>query len=470
MAKLRNITLRDYQQQGVQALRQAYRGGFRAPLFVLSTGGGKTVVFSYVTQQASARGNRVWILVHRQELLRQSSDSLDDLGVEHGLIAPGKSPTGDLVQVASVQTLVRRLGKIPPPDLIIVDEAHHASAASWRRVIEAYPQARLLGVTATPIRMDGKGLGVSSGGFFDTMIEGPSIRELIDRGYLSPPKVYAPPTDFSTEGMHSRFGDYVKKEIAAAVDKPVITGSAVEHYRKICPNVPAIAFCASVAHAEHVAQEFRAAGFQAASVDGSMDDGRRKSLINALGSGGLHVLTSCDIISEGTDIPVVGAAILLRPTQSMGLFLQQVGRALRVCPGKKHAVILDHVGNCLRHGMPDEIREWSLDGEDRKRASRGSQEVNDRVKQCERCYAVHPPAPKCPHCGFEYEPDARDIEQVDGELQEIDEEHAEFLRRQRRSEVGRAKTLEDLQAIAKERGYRAGWARHIWNSRQKRRA
>ena len=429
-----------------------------------------TVIFSFITQQAAARGNRVWILVHRRELLRQSSDSLDFLGVEHGLIAPGKSPTGDMVHVASVQTLVRRLGKVAPPDLIIIDEAHHASAASWKKVIEANPQARLLGVTATPVRMDGKGLGVNSGGFFDTMIEGPSIRDLIDRGFLSPPKVYAPPTDFSTDGMHSRFGDYVKKEISAAVDRPVITGSAVEHYRKICPNVPAIAFCASVAHAEHVAAEFQAAGFRAASVDGSMDDGRRKSLINALGSGGLHVLTSCDIISEGTDIPVVGAAIMLRPTQSTGLFLQQVGRALRVCPGKDHAVILDHVGNCLRHGMPDEIREWSLDGEDRKRASRGSQEVIDRVKQCERCYAVHPPAPKCPHCGFEYAPDARDIEQVDGELQEIDEEQAEFMRRQRRSEVGRARTLEDLQEIARERGYKPGWARHIWKARQKRRA
>jgi|LGVF01.2.fsa_nt_gb superfamily II DNA or RNA helicase len=467
---LKNIALRDYQAMDVNRLRGAFRDGLKAPLYVLSTGGGKTVIFSYITQQAAARGNRVLILVHRQELLRQSSESLESLGVEHGLIAPGRSMTGDPVQVASVQTLVRRLHKIVPPDLIIIDEAHHASAASWKKVIEAYPKAHLLGVTATPCRMDGKGLGTQAGGYFDTMIAGPSIRDLIDRGFLCPPKVYAPPTDFSTDGLHSRYGDFIKKEVAAAVDKPVITGSAVEHYRKICPGTPAIAFCASVAHAEHVAEEFRAAGFQAASVDGSMDDGRRKSLIRALGTGGLHVLASCDIISEGTDIPVVGAAILLRPTQSMGLFLQQVGRALRICPGKKHAIILDHVGNCLRHGMPDEVREWSLDGEDRKGASRGSQEVLERVKQCEQCYAVHAPAPRCPQCGFEYEDAGCAPEEVAGELQEIDEEQAELMKRQRRREVGRADTLEELQAIGRERGYKPGWARYIWESRQKRRA
>lgn len=470
MAKqLKNISLRDYQSRDVDRLRQAYRSGFRAPLYVLSTGGGKTIIFSYIAQQAAARGNRVLILVHRQELLRQSSDSLEALGVDHGLVAPGRSYSGDRVQVASVQTLVRRLGKVPAPDLIIIDESHHASASSWRKIIQAYPTARLLGVTATPIRMDGKGLGTSAGGFFDTMIEGPSIRDLIAGEYLCPPRVYAPPTDFSAEGLRSKFGDFVQKEIAAAVDKPVITGSAVDHYRKICAGTPAITFCASVAHAEHVAAEFRAAGFRAASVDGTMDDGRRKSLINALGSGGLHVLTSCDIISEGTDIPVVGAAILLRPTQSTGLFLQQIGRALRVCPGKKHAIILDHVGNCLRHGMPDEVRTWSLDGEDRKAASKKPQTVLERVKQCEKCYSVHPPAPVCPFCGFVYE-GGRELEQVDGELAEITEEQAEFMRRQRKREIGRAQTLEDLQAIARERGYKPGWAKIIWNARKGRRA
>lgn len=468
------ITLRNYQARDVERLRQAFREGKRAPLYCLPTGGGKTVVFSHITSNAASRGNRVIILVHRQELLLQSSESLTTLGgVEHGLIAPGHSMTADHVQVASVQTLARRLGKVPPPDLIVIDEAHHAGAATWVKIIEAFPQAALLGVTATPCRLDGTGLGKNKGGYFDCMIQGPTIGELIDGGYLSPPKVYAPPSGLDLKGVKSRYGDFVKRELDAAVDKPKITGSAVEHYRKICPGVPAIAFCVSVAHAEHVANEFKGAGFRAASVDGSMPDGQRKALIRALATGGLDVLTSCDIISEGTDIPKVGAAILLRPTQSLGLFLQQVGRALRPYPGKERAIILDHVGNVIRHGMPDDDREWSLDGKPRRSASEESKDLTLKVKQCERCFIVHPPAPKCPNCGHEYD-DAPLPEQVAGELKEIDEETAEFLRRTKRRERGRmmaqAQSLADMQQVAKELGYSPGWAWHAWNNRKSRRA
>ena len=460
------ITLRNYQNRDVNRLRQAFRI-VRAALYVLPTGGGKTFCFSYITKNAAARGNRVWILVHRQELLLQSSESLSELGVEHGLIAPGHSPTTDLVQVASVQTLVRRLGRIQPPDLIVIDEAHHANAASWAKVIEAYPQTRLLGVTATPCRMDGSGLGKHAGGYFEEMIQGPTIAELIEQGYLSPPRVYAPPSGLDLSGVKSRYGDYVKKEMAAAVDRPKITGSAVEHYRRICPGVPAIAFCASVAHAEHVAAEFRGAGFRAASVDGTMHDSQRKGLIASLGNGRLQVLTSCDIVSEGTDIPVVGVAILLRPTQSTGLYLQQVGRALRTYPGKEYAVILDHVGNCHRHGLPDDIREWSLEGTRKNGKKKKPEEKIDRVKQCERCYAVHAPAPKCPQCGHEYD-DAPLPETVDGQLKEVDEMEAERIRRARQQERARAKSLEDLEAIGRQRGYKPGWAKRVWEARQKR--
>jgi DNA repair protein RadD len=463
------ITLRPYQTRDVERLRAAYRSGHRAPLYVLPTGGGKTYTFAYITSQAAARGNRVLILVHRQELLLQSSESLDSIGVDHGLIAPGHTMTTDPVQVASVQTLVRRLDRITPPDLIVIDESHHSGAETWGKILRAFPEARLLGVTATPCRLDGAGLGTVAGGFFDCMVQGPTIMDLIEEGYLSRPKVYAPPTGVDLSGVHTRMGDYVKSEMAAAIDKPKITGSAVEHYRRLCAGVPAIAFCASVAHAEHVAEEFRTAGFRAASIDGGMADGERKGRIRDLGSGGLQILTSCDIISEGTDIPVVGAALLLRPTQSLGLFLQQVGRALRPYPGKQHAVILDHVGNCLRHGLPDEEREWSLEGHKGSRASAKSQDVNVRTRQCERCYGVHRPAPRCPFCGHEYD-DAPLPEQVDGELREIDEEQAEFLRRAKRREVGKAvamaNSLAELQALAKEFGYAPGWAWHRWQMKR----
>lgn len=423
---------------------------------------GKTFTFTYVGQSAVARGNRVLILVHRQELLMQASRSLTAMGVRHGLIAAGKPRNNEPVQVASVQTLIRRLGTHPLHfDLIIVDEAHHAIAGSWRKVIDAFPRAKVLGVTATPVRSDGKGLA----DVFDTMVTGPTVQQLIDMGFLVRPVVYAPPTALDLTGVRRRMGDFDKAELDRRVDKPTITGSAVEHYRKLCDRKPAIAFCVSVAHAQHVAADFRADGYTAKAIDGSMPDDERKQAIDDLGAGRLHVLTSCDIVSEGTDIPVVAAAILLRPTQSTGLFLQQVGRALRPAPGKDRAVILDHVGNCMRHGMPQQDREWSLDGlpEAGKRAK--DEAPPPSVRQCEQCYAVFLPAPACPACGHVQKVKERQIAQTEGELHEID---AAVVAKQRRLEVSRAHTVEDLRKIAAERGYSQGWVYHMTRIRSQR--
>ena len=485
-----NITLRDYQDRDVKALRHKYAAKLKAPLYVLSTGGGKTVIFCFIADQAAKRGNRVLVLVHRQELLNQTSGSLDGFGVDHGLIAPNRHQTYDRVQVASVQTLVRRLGKMTwKPGLIIVDEAHHAAAGSWNKIIDHFAGVPLLGVTATPHRLDGKGLGTEAGGHFDCMVEGPSIRELIERGYLCRPRVYAPPTDLILDNVKNRMGDYARNDLEKAVDKPKITGSAVEHYMRICPGKPAIAFCVSVAHAEHVAEEFKAAGFKAASIDGSMDDNTRKGLINALARGGVDVLTSCEIISEGTDIPVVTAAILLRPTKSLTLYLQQVGRALRpVYPVgadlsddagrldaiarsvKTEAVILDHVGNCLRHGLPDEVRQWRLDGdpEQGQRGGKKKDEPGARIMTCPQCFGVHPPMPRCPQCGHAYKPDEVLPDVADGELQEVDPAELAAIKADRRKRQGQAKTLQELEEYGKQMGYKPGWAKHVYNSRRKR--
>lgn len=470
--------LRDYQRKDRDKLRQCFARGDRAVLYQLSTGGGKTVVFSAVTEGAAKRGKKVLILVHRQELLRQSSETLNEIGVEHGLIAPKYTPSWSNVQVASVQTLVKRLHKVEAPDLIIADEAHHARAGSWSTIFNHFSKARILGVTATPIRLSGEGLGRESGGVFDSIVNGPPISELIRRGYLAPPRMFAPPVGVNFSKAHKRYGEFIQSEIAEEMDKPVITGCAVKHYQNICNGAPAIAFCASVAHAEHVAEQFRQAGFKAASVDGSMHDNDRKGRIAALGNGGLNVLTSCDIISEGTDIPVVAAAILLRPTASLSLCMQQIGRALRIHPGKSHAVILDHVGNVMRHnlgmlGLPEGDLEWSLDGESTRKKGKTDEESDVKIKQCEQCYAVHPPSPTCPYCGYVYQVSARELQQVEGELKELDRERLEQIEADRKRmfakrEEGKCKTLEDFQALAAQRGYNPGWAYHRYRARQQR--
>lgn len=479
--------LRLYQAKDTSALRTSFRSGKRAPLYVLPTGGGKTFVFCYVAEGAANIGNDVMILVHRKELLIQASLSLANIGLKHALIAQDKHIREAIglhidehsdtfvdmharVTVASVDTLIRRLDEGRPPKLIICDEAHHLTRSNkWGKIVAAYPAARLLGVTATAIRTDGKGLGVEADGFFDDLICGPSMRELIDLGFLLPPTVYAPLERLDMTGVRTQGGDYAQKELAAKVDKPTITGSAVETYARVCPKVPAIVFCVSIEHAQHVAAQFRAAGFDFRSIDGTMHDAERRNLIRALARGQIDGLTSCDLISEGTDIPVVGCGILLRPTKSEGLFLQQVGRVLRPSPGQTRAFILDHVGNVFVHGMPDAEREWTLDGR-KKKGKKAANDNEPKVMQCPECYCAHPPAPSCPQCGYAYEATGRELKHEEGELGEVKGEAAEFLRRKRKAEERRATTYEDFVRIGEDRGYEnpKAWARIRMKFKQKR--
>lgn len=452
------ISLRPYQDSLIKRARANFIVGKNRQLLVAPTGAGKTVMFSFMAGAARGKNLRVWILAHRVELLDQISKTLTQFGIPHGMIAPGY--IGDRrqqVQVASVFTLARRLDRYDAPDLIIVDEAHHAIGAStWGRVIKEFPAAKLLGVTATPIRLSGEGLG----DLFECMVQGPTVRELIELGALSPYRLFAP-GGLDLSGVHSKMGDFVRSELAAAVDKPSITGDAVKHYQKLAPGKRAVAFCISVEHAEHVAASFRAAGIPAASIDGAMDRVLRSQVLASFTAGDIRVLTSCDLISEGFDVPAIEVAILLRPTQSLSLFLQQVGRCLRVFPGKAEAIILDHAGNVQRHGLPDDERDWSLNGTQKKKRGERSEVP---VKSCPQCFAtVNSAATHC-RCGHEFESQARVVEQVDGVLQEVDPEE---IRRQSRIEQGRAQSEDDLVRIGRSRGMKRPelWARHVLRAR-----
>jgi superfamily II DNA or RNA helicase len=429
---------------------------------VAPTGSGKTTIFAYAASQAAAKGNSTLILAHRAELVRQASATLDRFGVAHGLIVPGAEMTNALVQVASVPTLVRRLARLDwAPDFIVVDEAHHATRDTGHgRILAHFDGAKVLGCTATPARLDGQGLGLAVGGFFDApLVLGPTVRELVEQGHLSRPVVYAPPGRPDLSGIRSRAGDFDKGALAAAVDKPTITGDAIEHYRRLAAGAPSIAFTVSIAHAVHVADAFREAGYQAASIDGTLSDSDRRQRIEDLGAGRLNVLTSCELIGEGVDVPIVAAALLLRPTKSLALYLQQVGRALRPSPGKDRALILDHVGNVHRHGLPDAEREWTLNSE----RTRKAKPQPPSIRECPACYATHHPAPRCPCCGFRYPVQAREVEEVAGELAEVQRTEARLIARR---EQGQAQGLDELRALAARRGYKPGWAEAIHRARQ----
>ena len=484
-----SISLRDYQQVAVNEVRLEFRRGNTPVLFVLPTGGGKTYTFSYIAFSAAEKARKVCIIVHRKELLLQASASLTALGIDHGLISPDFTPKPRaLVQVASVDTLLQRLKRQAYHfDLLIFDEAHHVvDGNKWGRVYEQLGKPAMLGVTATPVRTDGKGLGDHAGGVFKAMVLGPSVVELIARGMLINPKVYASPVVPELDDLKvNRDGDYNLQDLAARVDKPRITGSAVLHYSKICPGARAIVFCTSIEHAKHVAAEFNQAGYRFDLLVGAphMSDAERTAVNKRLRRGEIHGACTVDLVSEGYDLPDLECCIMLRPTASEALFLQQVGRVMRPSPGKTTCYLLDHVANVgalmdgefkRKHGLPNEEREWTLDGRKKKKRKKDEEPEEPKVdiKQCPECFTTHEAAPTCPTCGFTYPvKGARSLEQVEGELQQITPEMQERLRQQeqarQRSAQAAAKSVEDMMD---QLGYSRGRAEAIVKAREEKAA
>jgi len=412
------IDLRPYQEEIIAEARRRMRAGERSILIQSPTGSGKTALTVRMLAGAAARGMASWFVVHRRELIDQSLRAFALEGVEVDVVAATHDSvpwTGAGIKVCSVQTLIHRHRRLPPPKLIVYDEAHHCAAGTWQKISAAYPKAYRIGLTATPERLDGKGLS----DWFESMIEGPRVADLIAEGYLSPYRLFVPPQGrIDVEGLHTRMGDYALDELATAADRPSITGCAVEHYQRLVPGRRAIVFAVSIKHSMHIVEQFRGAGIRAEHIDGKMANHQRGKAILDFADGETQVLSNCDLVGEGFDVPALEAAILLRPTQSTTLYLQQVGRALRPATGKQCAVILDHAGNCFRHGLPDAVRPWTLQGRDRKQRKADADAVV--VTTCPHCFAAMPPGLlKCPHCGVVLKRGGREVQQVDGSLEEV---------------------------------------------------
>lgn len=434
------IKLRPYQSRTVSDIRDAFNRHRRVCL-QMPTGSGKTIIFSHIADRIESRGNTTLILVHRRELIRQTLDKLHYFGVCAGVIASGwpADPTRQ-TQVASIQTLARRLNHAPEAKLIVIDEAHHAAAGSWTKILNHYSNSYALGCTATPERLDGKGLS----SHFQDLVCGPSISQLIIDGYLADMRIFTASTpDLSS--VRRVAGDYALGQLSDTMSNNVIIGNAVEHYQEHADGLPAIAFCCTVSHARMVADQFRAKGYRAASVDGSMEVKHRDAIVNGLGTGRLQVVTSCELISEGLDIPDVTVAILLRPTQSLPLYLQQVGRALR--PKPIPAIILDHAGNVHRHGTPKTERLWSLEGRQRRlRAEREAEQAREEEARERRLHV---------------EINARLVE-----LNAVDIDAQRLKTLPLEEALKLCPTQEDLYRLARLRGYKPYWVRHVMNARR----
>ena len=451
-----------HQETAVTEIETAWKNRIKSVCLQLSTGGGKTRIIRTIVDNHAQSKKVIYVIAHRSTLVRQLSDELTEGGIKHGIIQAGCPYIKYRVQVCSIQTLVRRIDKLPEPEIIIIDECHHSRSNTYQEVLKSWPNALMLGVTATPRRPDGKPMS----DIFQKLVIGPPMRELIDGKYLCDYDYYAPDT-VNMEGVHKRGGEFVTSESQRRVDTKTIIGSAVDHYKKYADHKPAIACCVSIAHAEHVADQFIQAGYKARAVHSKQDSKYIFDSINGLRDGSVEILSQCELLGEGVDIKGAVALISLRPTASEVVFLQQAGRVLRSAPGKDRAIILDHVGNWSRHGLPDDEREWSLDGVTKSTGE-------SKYKRCPDC--LHPVAKSarvCPHCGHQWTETAEAIERIpeetEGQLVSIKE-----LQRMDRNklvlEIARkAHSLKQAISIAKLYGVdnKAAW--YIWTKELKNR-
>lgn len=446
------LHLRDYQIDLRDQARALLAGGTRRILIQSSTGAGKTVIAAHILAGAVERKKRAWFCVHRKELLEQSVQTfVEAADISTGIIAAGYPATPHApVQVCSVPSLKRRAETVRQPDLLVWDEAHHLASGTWGRIAAMFPRAVHIGLTATPQRLDGNGLAP----YFDALICGPSTADLIAQGHLSPYLLYAPPQAVDLTQVHRTAGDFDKKEVTEEMDASTVVGDAVSHYQQHCPNARALVFAWSLDASRRITEQFIAAGVEASHVDGETPRMERQDAMRRFRTGETRVLCNVDLFGEGLDVPAVDAIFLLRPTQSLGLYLQQVGRGLRPSPGKSSVMIFDHVNNWERHGLPDDPREWTLEGREKR-----PRDASAMGRRCEKCFAVSPiGCTACRYCGHVFPVQTREIEQVEGTLQPTDLAAIRAQRAQLQQEIKTCRTQKDFARVGKALGYKPGWA------------
>jgi DNA repair protein RadD len=448
--------LRPYQNDVIADFEREIAKGNKRILLVSPTGSGKTVIGSAIIGHYSAQHKGSLVLAHRREIVAQTHKKLAENGIRAGIIQAGVDPRPlERVQVASIQTLWVRAFRsstmlTPVADLLVIDECHHAPAETYRKIIESYPEAILLGLTATPCRGDGRGLG----GIFETMVECPQVPALIELGYLVPSRVYAP-VDPDLRGVETRKGDYVESQLGARMDRAELVGDIVTHWHKFGEKRRTVVFAVNVAHSLHIRDEFCRQGVRAEHIDGDTPADERDATLARLESGEIEVVTNCMVLTEGWDQPAVSCCILARPTKKMGLYRQMVGRVLRPAPNKTEAIIRDHSGAVFRHGLPEDRVEWTLD-EDTKATSQAhtarSQKLGGGLIECTQCSALRQGGKPCPCCGFMPRRPAHDVSIRAGDLGLVKGGKAKA------NEYNRDEWHAMLAYIGEERGYKRGWA------------
>ena len=456
--------LRPYQKESIQKIRQKFIKGKKKILLVAPTGSGKTVIASEMIRRVLVGNKKCLFVAHRRELIMQASSKLHDFGVNHGVIMADKSPNPHAnVQVVSIQTFVSRIDKKtfikPDADVIFLDEAHRSTSESFTNLLKEYKNAFIIGLTATPCRQDGRGLG----DVYDDIVECSSIHDLVQQGFLVPSRVVAP-TLPDLKGVKITAGDYNPKQLDKKMNQAKLVGDIVTHWKKWAYERPTVVFATSIAHSKYIAKIFRDNGVPASHVDGEMKEIEREQALTSLKENKIKIISCCQLLSEGWDCPPVSCVILARPTKSLGLFLQMVGRTLRPYKNKKDCLGIDHSGAVYSHGFPDEPRTWKLTQTKRSnRKPKFALSIEKQPYTCIQCQTVYKPsknAPECPMCLHVPTKKEQIVLIKQGRLIEIKQDVKTEV-----TATAKKNFYRQVLYYAKQKGYAIGWASWIFKEK-----
>lgn len=458
-------TLRPYQQQAIDRVSELIARGVKAPLIVAPTGAGKTVLAAAIV--AGNPDARILFLAPRRELIHQTCRKLDDVSVPYGVLLAGDKRTNlyARVQVASVDTLVSRVLRLQkvqlaPFDIVIVDEAHVGLTERRQALLNLWPDAKVIGLTATPTRSDGRALGV----LYDELVEVSSVKDLTDAGFLVPARYFSV-SEPDLRRVRVTAGDYNQGDLDRTMNQAPLIGNIVEHWLEHAAQRRTVVFATSIAHSLALAQEFIEQGVSAEHVDASTPQDAREAIFSRFASGRTQVLTNCTLASIGFDLPVLDCVVFARPTKSLGLYLQMLGRGLRPAPGKADCLVLDHAGNVHRHGFATDDRFWTLHGKYAQDVQRTEQAKREKEKKgvvqltCPQCKCVWEGGNQCPQCGYYFEPKPKKLVPQAGKLVAVGEGVREW------TDERKMRFFLELAAYGEGRGYKPGWASFKYKER-----
>ena len=457
--------LRPYQKRAIEEIRQAIKDGFHSIMIQAPTGAGKGVILSHIINSANNKGSKVLFLVHRAEILFQISAYMDKYEITHGIIKAGFEADYTIpVQLASFQTIHRRMKFYQEEfDLVIIDEAHHGTAKTYLEVIEAFRKKLILGFSATPTRQNGMGLG----NVFDKLVSVATIQDLTDMGFLAPIRYFAP-VQPDLSGVKLTAGDYNAKQLEPAMMDGHLIGDMFEHWLKYGEDRKTVIFATGVAHSIAIKDRFNAAEIPTCHIDGTTPKEDRDEVLSRFKRGDIKIIVNCQILTEGVDVPDVGCVVLARPTKSLVMYMQMVGRGMRVIEGKTDLILIDHAGACYEHGFVHEITEWELsetkqttNKENEKRKKKESRPIT-----CPMCSCTYSKRLKCPECGNipERAQFGKEVDHIDGVLGEICfKSKAAKIKKVASSD--KESWFSQLKTYAKHRGYSPGWAAHAFRDK-----